>query len=178
MHGAVPTSASDGDRLAQILAERKRDKKQWASIYDSIVIVAGSRTFNDYVLFASFMDDWLANNEKHLGPLWTFLSGDARDGPDAMIKRYAGIVDEHYRPITDRESRYDCKLLPALWDWFDKRAGYMRNHEMGEIATHLIAFHAGGSRGTRDMIDFSRKIGIDPAVVLVNEDPDKRKRYV
>lgn len=40
----------------------------------------------------------------------------------------------------------------ADWDKYDKRAGFIRNSEMADVADMLIAFWDGQSRGTRHMI--------------------------
>tara|TARA_Y100000592_G_C5284360_1_gene227777 strand:- start:66 stop:425 length:360 start_codon:yes stop_codon:yes gene_type:complete len=47
------------------------------------------------------------------------------------------------------------RVFPADWDRYGKSAGYRRNAEMAEYATHLIAFWDGSSRGTKHMIDLA-----------------------
>jgi len=43
--------------------------------------------------------------------------------------------------------------MPANWDAYKKRAGYLRNAEMAAVADVLVAFWDGKSRGTRHMIE-------------------------
>lgn len=66
-----------------------------------------------------------------------------------MIKRYAEAHGDH------------CELMPALWDEYEaigrkKIAGMKRNHEMGDVATHLVSFWDCVSKGTKDMMDYAR----------------------
>lgn len=47
-----------------------------------------------------------------------------------------------------------CKVIemPANWKVHGKRAGFIRNNEMAEMADGLLAFHDGLSKGTMHMI--------------------------
>lgn len=56
------------------------------------------------------------------------------------------------------------RLFPANWTEHGKKAGYMRNVEMGEYADALIAVWDGSSRGTKHMIDIMHKMGKPIAV--------------
>ena len=62
------------------------------------------------------------------------------------------------------------KHFPAQWDTFGKVAGIIRNHEMGDYADYLVAFWDGKSRGTKDMIDYMRKIGKHGTVVMYEKE--------
>jgi hypothetical protein len=154
-----------------VIAAREARKREWQQIYGSIVIVAGSRTFhNDYGLFCSVMADWKRDYGHTLDTLWTFLSGDARKGADFLIKRYCGLVDQWGNPTQPNGMDDDCQLLPALWNEYGKRAGMLRNHEMGDIATHLVAFWDKKSSGTKDMIDYARQKKLHVTEVWVSPD--------
>ena len=143
-----------------LLTKRMQLKHQWQQIYGDIVIVAGSRSFNNYTLFESVMDYWMQDQGHDLVQPWAFLSGCARKGADSMIIRYA------------KERDHVCLELEALWNIFGKRrAGYIRNHEMGDIATRLVAFWDNRSNGTRDMINYARRMKLQVQPVLV--DPDE-----
>ena len=157
--------------LEHILADRERQKKSWLDVYGSIVIVAGSRTFHrNYGLFCEVMKEWKKDHGHTLDTLWTFLSGDARHGADFLIKRYCGLVDQYGNPLVPNGMDDDCQLLPALWNEYGKRAGMLRNHEMGDIATHLVAFWDKKSRGTKDMIDYARHKKLHVTEVWVSPD--------
>ncbi|WNF07240.1 DUF2493 domain-containing protein [Brevibacillus borstelensis] len=117
------------------------------------VIVAGTRTFNDYSRLKREIDDFLKETYVFGAPI-TIVSGGAR-GADKLGERYA------------KENDYLVEVHPADWDRHGKRAGYIRNKEMAEVANALIAFWDGKSRGTRMMIELARSHGLDVRVVNV-----------
>jgi hypothetical protein len=158
-------------QLARLIEQREARKHQWQQIYGSIVIVAGSRTFHhDYPLFCSVMDEWKKDHGHTLDTLWTFLSGDARRGADFLIKRYCGLIDQDGNPLVQNDMDDRCELLPALWNEYGKRAGMLRNHEMGDIATHLVVFWDKKSSGTKDMLDYGRQKKLHVTEVWVSPD--------
>ena len=55
---------------------------------------------------------------------------------------------------------HDIKLykFPANWDGFGKRAGFIRNTQMGDFADALLVFWDGQSNGTKHMIDYMHKL--------------------
>lgn len=116
------------------------------------VIIAGSRDFNDYELLKRKCDKILSNSlDKEI----TIISGGAR-GADNLGEKYA------------KEKGYKVKIYKADWTKYGKKAGYLRNREMGENATHLIAFPMGESRGTRSMIDIAKQMKLGVRVVEVD----------
>lgn len=107
------------------------------------VIIAGSRTFDDYALL-----------ERILGEIFTaegkptlIICGEAR-GADSLGRRYA---QERGIPVAS---------FPADWKKYGRSAGFRRNAEMLRVADCLIAFWDGKSVGTKHMIEISRKAGI------------------
>jgi glycerophosphoryl diester phosphodiesterase len=50
-----------------------------------------------------------------------------------------------------------CKVFPADWNKYGKRAGYLRNEEMAKYADALIAVWDGESKGTKHMIDLANR---------------------
>ena len=105
------------------------------------LIVAGGRDFTDYHLLRTKLDHLLSNTDKEEV---TILCGMAR-GADLLGKRYAD------------ENEIDVWEYPANWDKYGKQAGYLRNSDMADNATHLVAFWDGESRGTKHMIDLATK---------------------
>jgi hypothetical protein len=106
------------------------------------VIVAGSRNYDDYATFSGYISRMVERNkDKKI----LFISGAAKTGADRLIINYC---KEHNLP---------CKEYPADWDNLGKGAGYARNVEMSKVATHLIAFWDGKSKGTEHMIDLAIK---------------------
>lgn len=107
------------------------------------LIVAGSRGFTDYdlltrVLFAMANVE-LAN--KRLG----IVSGMAR-GADQLGVRFAG---EHGLALYK---------YPANWNGLGKRAGFIRNTQMGNFSDGLLAFWDGQSNGTKHMVDYMHRL--------------------
>lgn len=52
------------------------------------------------------------------------------------------------------------------WDGFGKKAGHVRNREMGDYADALIALWDGESKGTKGMIEYAEKKGLQVYVFL------------
>ena len=57
------------------------------------------------------------------------------------------------------------KRFPADWDTHGKSAGYVRNKQMAEYATHLIAIWDGKSKGTKNMIDLAKEYNLKTRVI-------------
>lgn len=102
------------------------------------LIVAGGRDFNDYKLLSETLE--YIGNVIYEAESVALVSGMAR-GADALGYRYA------------KEHRIRCYEFPANWEGLGKRAGFMRNNEMGKFANALLVFWDGKSKGTKHMID-------------------------
>lgn len=118
--------------------------------YDAAVIIAGTRTFDNYDLLDLVIKERMGSMDR--GSV-VILSGGAT-GADALGERWA------------KEHNIPCMVFPADWQEYGKKAGYLRNKEMAENATHLIAFYDGASRGTRMMIDLAMQHGLDVYVFV------------
>ena len=107
------------------------------------VIIAGSRTFNDYELLAKVCDHMLCNQDEV-----EIVSGKEPKGADKLGELYA--EEKGYR-ITD---------FPAYWGEFGNAAGPMRNKQMAEYADALIAFWNGDTikSGTYNMIQIAKSM--------------------
>lgn len=112
------------------------------------VIVAGSRTFNDYPKLKKKLDSIL-RNQKDV----TIISGTAL-GADRLGERYA------------LENYHKLEQFPAMWDLFGKKAGYMRNEEMAKNADSCIIFWDGKSKGTKHMIDIAKKYNLNLRIIM------------
>ena len=111
----------------------------------SKLIIAGSRTFNDY--------DLLKTNLNTLNSITEIVSGTAK-GADLLGERFAV------------ENNIPIKKFPANWSKFGKSAGFLRNKEMAEYADTLIVFWDGKSKGTKHMIDLGYTNKLHITVVL------------
>ena len=117
---------------------------------DYRVIIAGSRSINDYVLLREQCLSIL--QEKMRTHRVVIVSGHAR-GADSLGERFA------------KEFSIPFELHPAKWRLLGKAAGMVRNAEMAKCSDALIAFWDGESRGTRHMISFARKRGLEVSVI-------------
>ena len=116
------------------------------------MIIAGSRTFNNFDMLKAEADKVIADHHgKDLGEV-TIISGGAR-GADKLGERYANM------------NLLDLDIYPAKWDKYGRSAGYRRNEKMAKVATHLLAFWDGSSRGTKHMIDLAHRHGLTVHVV-------------
>ena len=104
------------------------------------VVIAGGRKFDNYELLREICDGVIPVTPE-------IVSGGAR-GTDKLGERYA------------KEKGFDLKLFPAEWDKHGKGAGHIRNRQMAEYGDMLIAFWDGESKGTKNMIETSMKLGL------------------
>lgn len=117
---------------------------------DYRVIIAGSRSFNDYELLREHCLSVL--QEKMKTHRIIIVSGHAH-GADSLGERFA------------KEFSLPFELHPAKWSLLGKAAGMVRNAEMAKCSDELIAFWDGESSGTRHMINFARKRGLAISVI-------------
>ena len=128
------------------------------------VIIAGSRTFDDYDSLVYLVDSTLAtlgvdSNSTEI------VSGTAK-GADSLGEKYAN----------DRGIK--IKQFPALWKRYGKSAGMIRNREMLEYINQdgyngvVLAFWDGKSRGTYNTIQQGKKMGLLVEVFEYNTTTD------
>jgi hypothetical protein len=113
------------------------------------VIIAGSRGFNYYELLERLLDMYL---QRYSPEQIEIVSGGAR-GADRLGERYA------------RSRGMALKVMPADWNTYGRSAGYRRNEEMAQYATHCIVFWDGASRGTGHMIDLANQYNLALRIV-------------
>lgn len=109
------------------------------------VIIAGGRYFNNYAMLCLYCDKMLS--EKAKTHEIEIVSGCC-EGADLLGIRYA------------QERGYNCLRMPADWMNEGKAAGPKRNKRMAEQSQALIAFWNGESRGTANMIQTARDMGL------------------
>ena len=107
------------------------------------LIIAGSRDFNDYEFLEAQVLAFIKRHRKNNEPV-EIISGGAR-GADRLGEKFA-----------DRFT-LTKNVVPAEWDKYGKSAGYRRNQEMADIASHCIVLWDGKSRGTGHMLDLARQ---------------------
>lgn len=148
--------------------------------FDIRVIVAGSRGFDDYLLFCQGMDDYV--KEVLADRPAVFISGKAASGADKMAIDWC------------KDRGYPWAEFPALWHdleapgavikeriargttyRYNVRAGFVRNIRMSEHGTDLVCWYDGSSTGTGHMRQLMlAKVG--PAhvkTILIDTDQQK-----
>jgi hypothetical protein len=100
------------------------------------LIIAGSRSFEDYALLKRETKKFLKSLTKDKDI--QIISGTAR-GADRLGERFAA------------DFNYSLLRMPAEWERYGKAAGYQRNGEMAEIADACIVFWDGYSKGAMHM---------------------------
>lgn len=103
-------------------------------------IIAGSREGIHY-------DDVLKAMETCSWTPTEIVSGKAR-GVDTMGEQWA------------KENDVPIKEFPADWENLGRKAGTLRNCQMGDYADALVAVWDGSSRGTAHMIKYAREKGL------------------
>lgn len=106
------------------------------------VIIAGSRTFDNFEVLVERCDYFLRN----LGEV-TIVSGTAR-GADKLGEMYAEMRE------------FPIKRFPADWDKYGKKAGHIRNEQMAQFAEYLILFWDGKSKGSANMLMNAKKYNL------------------
>lgn len=106
-----------------------------------IVDIVGSRNYTDYKQFKTFLQDAL----KTWPDVIEVVSGGAQ-GADAMAERWA------------RENNIPIKIFKPDWVKFGKAAGPIRNQQIIEYASHVIAFPSKTGKGTQDSIVRATKL--------------------
>lgn len=103
-------------------------------------IIAGSREVTDYAIVAKAM-------QFHAEEVTEVVSGGCR-GVDALGEEWA------------RNHSIAVKVFPADWNAHGKAAGPIRNRKMAAYAEELVAIWDGKSRGTANMIDEAKRLGL------------------
>ena len=106
------------------------------------VLIAGSRSFNDYRKAKKIIDFYIVNIRK--GNEIIIVSGGA-SGADLLGERYA------------TENGFKIERHPADWELYGKSAGIRRNKEMVLLSDYVICLWDGVSKGTKSTIDFAKQ---------------------
>jgi hypothetical protein len=117
------------------------------------LIVAGSRDFNDYDLMCRVL--MAMGDVEFADKQVSIVSGMAR-GADMLAVRFA------------KEHNVALHKFPANWTGLGKKAGFIRNTQMGTFADALLAFWDGKSRGTSHMIDYMGQINKPVHIIYFN----------
>ena len=118
------------------------------------LIIAGSRTFSDYLLLEKIMNKLTVHIDDIVG-----FSGTQK-GTDQLGERWYD------------ENRFMYHRFYPDWDQYGKRAGPIRNQEMVKAAgpkSRCVVFYDGSSPGSTNMIETARAYGLKLKVILYKE---------
>ena len=113
------------------------------------IIIAGTRTFNDYNLLESKLDFYLSKKSDI-----EIVSGTCY-GKDLLGEQYA---IKHNLPV---------KRFPADWNKYGRSAGPIRNAQMADYADACIVFWDGKSKGTKSMINLAKQKDLATRIVYI-----------
>lgn len=113
------------------------------------IAVVGSREFKD----EKFISDILLNPE--LNNTGILVSGGAKG------------VDTWAEEIWDNMG-WEKIIFKPNWNKYGKKAGFLRNQQIVDVADKLIAFWNGKSKGTKHSIDLAVKKGIPVDIYIRN----------
>ena len=113
------------------------------------VLVAGSRTFNNYFIVYKQLKRYLDND--------TIIINGGADGADQLAAAYAECNHHVY------------EAYPAEWSKYGKSAGSIRNREMVKMVSDAIFFWDGSSPSTKELIDYSIQRNIKPLIINIRD---------
>jgi hypothetical protein len=111
---------------------------------DARIIIAGGRDFHDYEMVKKACDKYTKDKYKSI----EIVCGMAK-GADTLGKKWG------------EDNGYDIAKFPADWNKYKNAAGPIRNKQMAEYGNVLIAFWDTKSKGTKNMIDTARDLGLE-----------------
>lgn len=111
-----------------------------------VVCINGSRSITNINI-----DNYL--NPQEVGCV---ISGGA-NGADTLAEQWA------------KRHRIEFLAFPANWSKFGKRAGMMRNEDMGNFADKLVSFWDGESHGTKHLIDYMLSLGKELEIHIIKD---------
>ena len=146
--------------------------------YPNRIIVAGSRSFVDYVKFQAHLTDFLMLFEIKKEET-VFITGDCPLGPDAMILDWA---KEHGWKYVKFPADWDDLTVPGaiikqniFGKSYNANAGFAGNEQMASVASHLFAIIKNNSPGTKDMIQRATKKQLVTLSVIVKKGNNHEK---
>jgi len=113
------------------------------------LIVSGSRDIQDRKLVEQHLSEYM---DSHI--VSSIIEGECR-GPDIFARDYA---EKNGIPVIK---------VPAEWEKYGMRAGYIRNKKMAEMGDALLAFQKNKSSGTQNMIKIMKKMNKDVEIIMV-----------
>ena len=116
--------------------------------------IVGGRNYTDYESFKTHIDDALEKWNISINDIEFVVSGGAR-GADSLAELWA------------KEKKIKIKIYKPDWKNLGNKAGPLRNTDIVNASTHLIAFPTQESVGTWDSIRKAEKREIPLEIVRI-----------
>lgn len=116
--------------------------------------IVGSRDFHNYDRFLEGINEALEEWELTIDNIGKIVSGGAK-GADSLAERFA------------KDYSIECKIFLPEWDKLGKKAGLLRNTDIVNAATYMIAFPSKDSKGTFDSINKAKTKNIPLKVINI-----------
>jgi len=123
--------------------------------YKIRLIVAGGRDFSDYNYLCKSLDFMLKNYK----PSEILIVSGKAKGADSLGERYAGergITVKDFKANWKDLTTQPVKIRSNTYGEYNCLAGIVRNHEMGDFASHAVVYWDGVSTGSKDMQDYMK----------------------
>ena len=118
-----------------------------------VLAIIGSRGFKDYKKLCDVLDPQKDKIDK-------VVSGGA-SGADKLGEKWAN------------KNNIETEIFLPNWQRHGKKAGFIRNEEIVEASTHVIAFWDGESKGTKHSMGLALKTGKKLKTVIFENVIDK-----
>ena len=103
-------------------------------------IIAGSRTITNYQLVEDAV--------KECGWDVSYVISGHANGVDKLGEIWAA------------NNNIICHVIPADWDIFGRKAGFLRNIEMAKKSEALVLIWDGKSKGSKMMLEIAKRKGL------------------
>jgi len=117
--------------------------------------IVGSRNFTDYESFKNAIFKVLQGWNIELKDVENIVSGGAK-GADTLAEKFA------------KEYDINMNVYKPNWNLYGKKAGIIRNTDIVENSTHMIAFPSRYGKGTQDSITKAKNKKIPIKVLYIN----------
>jgi hypothetical protein len=123
--------------------DQLQEKMADAKVTPNIVLgIVGSRDYNNATDFAKVVNGWIQKNGKPT----LIVSGGAK-GADELAEIYA------------KECGIPLEVIRADWNSYGRKAGPMRNSQIVQLCSHILAFPSHQGKGTQDTMAKAKRDG-------------------